>query len=100
MQAEHVTYEFAVLAMLCSAVIFFLVFPMAQGPYSVVNGPVTNLVSIRHRLRLLLGMAPVVERQMTRHRQNPSPVARHTSTRREAMLGPMDSPDPIPALRC
>jgi hypothetical protein len=55
MVARHVSYEFAVLAMLCGAVLFFLIFPAAQGPYSVVNGPVTTLASIRARLALCLG---------------------------------------------
>jgi hypothetical protein len=48
--------EFAVLAVLCAAA-FFLLFPMAHGPYSVVHGPVTTLASIRARLMLWLGMA-------------------------------------------
>jgi len=46
--------ELAVLAALCTVVFFF---PVAQGPYSVVHGPVTTLSSIRARLGLWLEMA-------------------------------------------
>jgi len=59
MPAGHATYEFAVLAMLSSAVLFFVIFPMTQGPFPVVDGPLTNLVSIRARRFLFLEMAPV-----------------------------------------
>jgi hypothetical protein len=55
MVARYGSYEFTLLAMLCGAVVFFLIFPAVQGPYSVVNGPVTTLVSIRARLALWLG---------------------------------------------
>lgn len=59
MPAGHATYELAVLAMLSSAVLFFLIFPMTQGPSPVVDGPLTNLVSIRARHFLFLEMTPV-----------------------------------------
>lgn len=49
-------YDFAVLAVLCAAV-FFFIFPMTQGPYSVVHGPATTLTSIRARRMLWSGMA-------------------------------------------
>lgn len=42
--------EFAVLAVVCVAAIFF--FPAMQGPYSAVNGPVTALQSAQAAARL------------------------------------------------
>jgi hypothetical protein len=59
MPAGHATYEFAVLAMLLSAVLFFMIFPMTQGPFPVVDGPLANLVSIPARRFLFLEMGPV-----------------------------------------
>jgi hypothetical protein len=59
MPAGHATYEFAVLAMLSSAILFFVIFPVTQGPSPVVDGPLTNFVSIRARRFLLSEMAPV-----------------------------------------
>lgn len=45
MPAYRIESSFAVLAVLCILMIFF--FPSAQGPYAVVHGPVTALVSLR-----------------------------------------------------
>jgi hypothetical protein len=98
MVVRHVSYKFAVLAMLCGAVIFFMIFPTAQGPYSVVNGPVTTLVSIRTRLLLWLGMASVVLRLLSRHHFSQS-LAVENSARHEALL-PQPLPPEITALRC
>jgi hypothetical protein len=52
----RVGHQFAILAVLCT-VVFFFIFPVVQGPYSVVQGPVTTLASIRARMMLWLGMA-------------------------------------------
>jgi hypothetical protein len=54
--AGHVGSGIVILAVLCAAIFFFL-FPLSQGPYSVVHGPATTLLSIRGRLLLWLGMA-------------------------------------------
>ena len=47
---SRIGWELAVLAVLCVAAIFF--FPVMQGPYSAVNGPVTALQSARAAARL------------------------------------------------
>jgi hypothetical protein len=52
---RHLGYEFVILAIACTVAIF--VFPAASGPYAVVHGPVTALLSLRVRLRLWLAMA-------------------------------------------
>jgi len=43
-------YELAMLAVVCVLTIFL--FPATQGPYSVVNGPVTALQAARAAIRL------------------------------------------------
>jgi hypothetical protein len=45
MPADRVEGALAVVAVLCVLTIFF--FPAVQGPYCVVHGPVTALLSIR-----------------------------------------------------
>jgi hypothetical protein len=45
MGAYRIEGAFAVLAVFCVLTIFF--FPAVQGPYPVVHGPVTALLSIR-----------------------------------------------------
>jgi hypothetical protein len=45
MSADRILGSFAILAVLCVLVVFF--FPAMQGPYCVVHGPVTALLSIR-----------------------------------------------------
>ena len=45
MLAYRIEGSFAVLAVVCVLAIFF--FPAVQGPYSVVHGPVTALLSLR-----------------------------------------------------
>jgi hypothetical protein len=52
---RHFSYEFAILAILCIAAIFL--FPVIQGPYSAVHGPVTALLSIKARLLMWLALA-------------------------------------------
>ena len=47
--------ELASLAVVCVVLIFL--FPAGQGPYSVVNGPVTALQAARAAVRLLKSMA-------------------------------------------
>jgi hypothetical protein len=54
--AGRVGSGLVLVAVLCAAIFFFL-FPLSQGAYSVVHGPVTTLSSIRARLLLWLGMA-------------------------------------------
>jgi hypothetical protein len=53
--SRQLSYEVAVLAILCSTALFF--FPAVRGPYSAVHGPVTALRSIQKRLRIWLVMA-------------------------------------------
>ena len=45
MPTDRIEYAFAILAVFCVLTIFL--FPAMQGPYSVVNGPVTALLSLR-----------------------------------------------------
>lgn len=52
MPAHPIEGPFAVLAVFCVLMIFF--FPAAQGPYCVVHGPVTALLSVRAAIRLQL----------------------------------------------
>ena len=99
MLAEHVTYEFTVLALLCGAVVFFLIFPMTQGPYPVVNGPVTNLLSIRARQSLLLGMVSVTVGWLACHRLTPSSSVDRTGGH-ESLLTPADPAGQFISLRC
>jgi hypothetical protein len=99
MFAKHLISEFAVLAMLCGAVMFFLIFPMTQGPYPVVNGPLTNLASIRARQLLLLGMIPVTVGSLGCHRLMLSSSADGTG-RHEPLLTAADPPGQLTALRC
>ena len=46
--------ELAVMAVLCILMIFL--FPAMQGPYSVVNGPVTALLAARAAVRLRIAI--------------------------------------------
>lgn len=50
MSPHRIACELVVLAVLCVLAIFL--FPAAQGPYSVVNGPVTALQAARAAARL------------------------------------------------
>ena len=50
MISGHIGCELAVLTVLCVLMIFF--FPVMQGPYSVVHGPVTALQAARAAARL------------------------------------------------
>ena len=50
MISGHIRCELAVLTVLCVLMIFF--FPVMQGPYSVVHGPVTALQAARAAARL------------------------------------------------
>ncbi|HTR27322.1 MAG TPA: hypothetical protein VMI10_25355 [Terriglobales bacterium] len=50
MPSGRIGAELAVLAMLCVLTIFL--FPLVQGPYSVVNGPVTALQAARAAARI------------------------------------------------
>lgn len=52
MPAHPIEGLFAVLAVFCVLMIFF--FPAAQGPYCVVHGPVTALLSVRAAISLQL----------------------------------------------
>jgi hypothetical protein len=99
MVARHVSYEFAILAMLCGAVIFFLVFPATQGPYSVVNGPVTTLISIRARLALWLGMVLAAVRLLGIHRLTQGLMAQYP-IRLETLLPESILPEQETVLRC
>lgn len=98
MRARHVSFEFAVLAMLCAAVLFFFVFPTAHGPYSVVNGPATTLVSIRARLLLWLGMTPILIRSLNRHRGQG--LTARSLARNEILLRLAVPPERTSVLRC
>lgn len=55
MSWRHFGFEFVLLVVICVAALFF--FPVAQGSYSAVHGPVTALRSIKYRLRIWLILA-------------------------------------------
>lgn len=98
MLAERGTYEIAVLAMVCGTVILFLIFPMPQGPYSVVNGPATTLVSVRARRLLWVGMVPVTVRSLMR--QFTQGLTAQPTTLYEILLSQSVLPEQIVTLRC
>lgn len=54
MRSGRVGSELAVLALLC--VISIFLFPVAQGPYTAIHGPVTALQSFRSAVRLKLAI--------------------------------------------
>ena len=54
MISGHIGCELAVLTVLCVLMIFF--FPLMQGPYSVVHGPVTALQAARAAARLRINI--------------------------------------------
>ncbi|MFZ0808192.1 MAG: hypothetical protein WAN03_18515 [Candidatus Sulfotelmatobacter sp.] len=54
MPSGRVGSELAVLALLC--VISIFLFPVAQGPYTAIHGPVTALQSFRSAVRLKLAL--------------------------------------------
>jgi hypothetical protein len=99
MAAEHVSYRFAILAMLCSAIVLLFIFPITQGPFPVVNGPLTSLVSIRARLLLLLGMLLVAVGSLCGHHLTRSSIAQVAARRR--ILPAQSVPfEQITVLRC
>lgn len=98
MLASHVSYEFAILAVLCSAVIIIFFCPVVQGPYSVVYGPVTTLVSLRARLLLWLGMALATIQLFCAH--TPSQCLAAWSAARHKGLLPQTVPPERPIRRC
>lgn len=55
MISGHIGCELAVLTVLCVLMIFF--FPVMQGPYSVVHGPVTALQAARAAAHLRTAIA-------------------------------------------
>ena len=99
MLARPGTYELAVLTMLCGTVIFFLICPTAQGPYSVVNGPATTLASIRARLMLHLGIASAAVRLLGWDHLLRS-FSTQCSSRCEVILSQPVPPEQIAVLRC
>jgi hypothetical protein len=54
MVSGRIGSELAVMAVLCVLMIFL--FPAMQGPYSVVNGPVTALLAARAAVRLRIAI--------------------------------------------
>ena len=91
--------ELAVVAILCVLTIFL--FPVVQGPYSAVHGPVTALQSLRLRIRWCWAMA-LAAMSIAR-----LPFSLLASTGREQpWLGPLFSPSFCPSsgsdssLRC
>ena len=54
MTSGRIGSELAVMAVLCVLMIFL--FPAMQGPYSVVNGPVTALLAARAAVRLRIAI--------------------------------------------
>ena len=54
MVSGRIGSELAVMAVLCILMIFL--FPAMQGPYSVVNGPVTALLAARAAVRLRIAI--------------------------------------------
>jgi hypothetical protein len=96
--AGHVGFGLVVLAVLCAAIFFFL-FPLSQGPYSVVHGPATTLSSIRGRLLLWLGMAmaagQLLSVGMLTHFSPP-----RFSAPDKALQSLSICPEPITVLRC
>jgi hypothetical protein len=55
MLSGRIGSELAVMAVFCILMIFL--FPAMQGPYSVVNGPVTALLAARAAVRLRIAIA-------------------------------------------
>jgi len=62
MNSGPIGCELAVLAVLCVLTIFL--FPSVQGPYSVVNGPVTALQAARAAVRLRKGIIQAALRSL------------------------------------
>ena len=54
MTSGRIGSELAVMAVFCVLMIFL--FPAMQGPYSVVNGPVTALLAARAAVRLRIAI--------------------------------------------
>jgi hypothetical protein len=52
--SRQLSYEFAVVAILCTVALFL--FPAVQGPYSAVHGPVTALLSFKARVFICLAL--------------------------------------------
>ncbi len=93
---RNLGYEFAALAVICTLAIFL--FPAARGPYSVVNGPASALLSFRVRLKFWLGMALAALYLLARVRPHSQPDLRGAW---ERILPRLSVPlDPIFVLRC
>jgi hypothetical protein len=99
MPAGHGTYQLAVLAMLCGTILLFLLCPVPQGPYPVVNGPATTLASLRARALLWIGMALVALRLWECRRQ-PIGFPAGDAPREQHLPLPFDFPEAIAVLRC
>ena len=93
---RHQGYEFAIFAIVCTVAIFVL--QAASGSYSAVHGPVTALLSLRARLKLMSGMALAALQFL----ESVIPVifAALLAARQEILLVQCVPPDRSGALRC
>jgi hypothetical protein len=77
MPADRVEGALAVVAVLCVLMIFF--FPAMEGPYCVVHGPVTALLSIRAsatlRMRIVRSGLTALPDRLHRAHQAPALIA-------------------------
>ena len=96
MTSGHIGCELAMLAVVCILTIFL--FPAMQGPYSVVNGPVTALQAARAAVRLRKAMMQGAF-QSLRHRLA-APAFFSWMPLSEAELHPGPLPECTSVLRC
>jgi hypothetical protein len=97
MIAGRIGCELALVAVFCVLTIFL--FPAIQGPYSVVNGPVTSLQAIRAAARMRLLIIQAAFRSLCNYLISPLGVLFRMSFS-QAGLHPLASPEFDTILRC
>jgi hypothetical protein len=97
MIAGRIGCELAVVALICVLTIFL--FPAMQGPYSVVNGPVTSLQAIRAAARTRLLIIQAAFRSLWNYLVSPLSILFRISFS-QAGLHSLASPEFDMILRC
>jgi hypothetical protein len=90
-------FEIAVLIVLCVLTIF--VFPVIQGPYSVVNGPATAFRAARAATHLRIAIVQAALKFLARRVVSPAAVAVWMA-RSNAAVQSSHSAEISPVLRC